>query len=133
MIAEKALAYIGTPFVHQARVPGHGLDCVGVFVCAARECGIPIEDFTTYGRDSDPVTLLSRFKKDFNQIQFEDRVKDDVLLFWILNRELPQHIGILIDPDNFVHAYGNEFRGKVRVESVSPRWEKKIHSIWRLK
>jgi cell wall-associated NlpC family hydrolase len=31
---------LGTPFQHQGRVPGVGLDCVGVAIYAAREVGL---------------------------------------------------------------------------------------------
>ncbi len=34
-----ARSYIGTPFHHQGRLPGVGLDCAGVIVCALAECG----------------------------------------------------------------------------------------------
>ena len=41
---------LGTPFRHQGRQPGRGLDCVGLIVCAARECGLADYDVTGYAR-----------------------------------------------------------------------------------
>lgn len=45
-----ARRYLGTPFRHQGRQPGRGLDCVGVIACAARELGFSDYDVTNYSR-----------------------------------------------------------------------------------
>ena len=34
-LIEVARGYVGTPFHHAGRLPGVGLDCIGVPVCAA--------------------------------------------------------------------------------------------------
>lgn len=49
---EAARNYLGVPFRHQGRNPAIGIDCVGLVVCCARDCGISTEaDFAGYGTD----------------------------------------------------------------------------------
>jgi len=43
-----ARASVGTPFRHEARLPGVGLDCIGVAVCAAIACGLVHRDIKAY-------------------------------------------------------------------------------------
>ena len=44
-----ARSYIGTPWRHQGR-SGNGVDCVGLVVLAARQCGIEAPLEANYGR-----------------------------------------------------------------------------------
>lgn len=46
---EAARSYVGVPFKHQGRSRA-GLDCVGLIVVAARECGLNVPMLATYGR-----------------------------------------------------------------------------------
>lgn len=48
-VAQTALSYQGTPFHPQGRLPGVGLDCIGVAVCAYAANGFPVRDDTSYG------------------------------------------------------------------------------------
>ena len=52
--------YLGTPYHHQARLKGHGIDCVGLVVCVARELGVlPFDvDVTGYSRIPDGKALM---------------------------------------------------------------------------
>jgi cell wall-associated NlpC family hydrolase len=56
-IITKAREYLGTPFHHQARVKGKGVDCAGLLVLVARELGADVIDDTTYDHDPHPETL----------------------------------------------------------------------------
>jgi hypothetical protein len=48
-------SYAGTPFHHQGRVPGVGMDCPAPMICAARHFGLvpPAWDFSNYPADPD--------------------------------------------------------------------------------
>lgn len=52
-----ARGMIGTPWVHQARQPGVGLDCIGLIVCALRACGATPPDRTDYSRTPSGLLL----------------------------------------------------------------------------
>mgnify|MGYP003457874926 CR=1 FL=1 len=47
-ITAAALSMVGSPFHAQGRLPGIGLDCIGVIVCVARALNIPHTDVTAY-------------------------------------------------------------------------------------
>ncbi|MEM8799699.1 MAG: hypothetical protein AAGF15_06435 [Pseudomonadota bacterium] len=49
-IIAAARSLVGTPFRHQGRVPGRGLDCVGLLIVCARQTGISNYDFRAYHR-----------------------------------------------------------------------------------
>jgi len=38
-VIDRARSYVGTPFIHQGRRPGVGLDCAGLIECAVKDCG----------------------------------------------------------------------------------------------
>lgn len=133
MIYEEAVKFVGTKFLHQGRVPGHGLDCIGTFVCAAHNANISIEDYVQYGRESDPNALITRLEKDFVRIDRSEIKLDTVLVFWMVNKMFPQHIGIYNGAGSIVHSYCSTKGGKVRVDPLAGRWERHIHSCWDLR
>ena len=58
-----ARAYLGVPFLHQGRNPAVGIDCVGLLVLAARDCGLhelAAHDFTHYAQHPANGELESR-------------------------------------------------------------------------
>lgn len=60
---EVARGWIGTPWAHQGR-SRTGIDCVGLVIEAAKECGLPIDLEPNYGRMQNYArakALLSQF------------------------------------------------------------------------
>ena len=49
-IIAAALECMGTPFLHQGRVPGVGMDCAGVLVHCFKRLGLPHQDERGYPR-----------------------------------------------------------------------------------
>lgn len=45
---EIARSYVGTPYHPHARLKGVGIDCVGLLICVARECGADLPDQQGY-------------------------------------------------------------------------------------
>ena len=48
-VVAAALAWTDTPFHHQARLKGVGVDCVGLVIGVARELGLIAPDFDVVG------------------------------------------------------------------------------------
>lgn len=98
---EIARSYIGTPFHHQARKKGVGVDCVGLLICIARDLGYIDEkwDITGYSRNPDGVTLLENMHKGFIEISKEEMQPGDFVLVSFSN--YPQHVGVIGD---YVHG-----------------------------
>lgn len=129
---EAARSMIGTPFVHQARKPGHGIDCVGLVVCSARIAGYQVDDFVAYGRDPDPATMLRALSTRL--IPVEEPTSGVVAYVWFGKRELSTHVGV-IDGDHLIHAYAKRSRDRSVSRVVSDplrRWLPYIHSFWAL-
>ena len=88
--------YIDTPWHHAGRLPGVGLDCAGIVICAGRELGIWPADFDVppYGRNPDG-TLLDLCDEHLLRIPRVVMLPGDVIV--LRPEDEPQHIGILGD------------------------------------
>ncbi len=49
-IVARAKDYLDTPWKHQARLIGHGVDCAGLFLCVAQDLGISDFETNRYSR-----------------------------------------------------------------------------------
>jgi cell wall-associated NlpC family hydrolase len=47
-IVEKAREFLGTPWHHDARIKGVGIDCTGLLACTLAELGVPVQDQRGY-------------------------------------------------------------------------------------
>lgn len=122
-IVELARSYIGTPFQHQGRMPGVGLDCAGVVIAIARELGIVAPDFdiTGYGRTPDGESLMRWCREHMTEIpRYEMRSGDVLCVAWEV---IPHHLGVLADYRHgglsLIHSIDQ--RGKVRGSVVEHR------------
>ena len=116
-VVAEARTYIGVPFAHQGR-SRHGIDCVGLPICVARELGLvePGFDVTGYPRQPDGRTMLQLCSQTMQRIDRADMTPGDVI---VLRFDLhPQHIGIIGDYVHgglsLIHALGTP-DGKGRV------------------
>jgi NlpC/P60 family putative phage cell wall peptidase len=104
-----ARSWIGTPYHHQGRVKGVGVDCCGLIIGVMKELGLNDYDIDGYSRTADGVNIISEFNEQCVPIAPTSVVSGDILIFRIKN--VPQHCGILSDLDgqNYViHAYQSE-------------------------
>ncbi len=62
-LVSNAVSYIGTPFKHQGRKPGRGLDCAGLIVCAAQAAGWTIKPSKVYGTRPRPIQLRAELER----------------------------------------------------------------------
>lgn len=100
-IVAAARALLGTPFHHQGRVPGVGVDCAGVPICIARALGLvaPDWDVTAYPRVPDGVSL-QRYCDDALLPATAPEPGGVVLVAWGASG-LPQHLGVVVP---YLHA-----------------------------
>lgn len=93
--ADIARRWIGTPYHHQARLPGQGLDCIGLLICAARELGQVPPDFniTGYRRVPDGFSLMRHMREQFTEIDRADMAAGDYVC--IAYDKHPHHVGII--------------------------------------
>ena len=121
---------VGTPFRHQGRLRGVGLDCAGLGIIAAKAVGIEIVDFSGYPRTPFDGMLKKMFTAQswhLRQIKNDDAAPGDVLLMRISSA--PQHVAILSYNGYMIHAYQNV--GKVVEQRIDDDWRNKIIAVYR--
>ena len=85
-IAAYAVTCQGTPFAHQGRLPGRGIDCAGLVVGALLSAGALVEDRLDYGERPNPRHVRESLQANgFREIgtDLRQRRSGDVLLCWI--------------------------------------------------
>lgn len=130
-IIKKGREYLGTPFVHQSRLKGIGIDCIGLVTGVAKELEIFTHDHTVYSRYSDGTLLMHHMLKVFDIAPIEDRLPGDVIIYWIDRQtKHPQHVGILTET-GIIHTYDRV--EKVVETTIQHNWEKRMtHCLkWR--
>lgn len=133
-IVTAARVYIGTPFHHQQRTRGYGVDCVGLVVCAARDAGLTVRDVTDYSRDPDGETLVGMLSAQLDPVRIGWEA-GDVMTFWVVRPGLPQHVGIFAhhadrEWPTLIHAPVGR---KVAEHRLVPQMLEKLHSVWRFR
>lgn len=131
-LVEAARGYRGTPFVHQGRVRGIGVDCVGLIAGAARDAGLPVSPVpANYGRMPDGQ-LERELEARCERVHYlEEMEVGDILLFRVYSLR-PRHVALVtcLDPLTMIHAY--EGAETVAEHTLDMWWFTRIHSIWRL-
>ncbi|MBK8100569.1 MAG: C40 family peptidase [Planctomycetes bacterium] len=128
--AAAALQLVGTPWHHQGRLPGVGLDCVGVVVAAAKTCGVEVEDRRDYTLPADPNLFLLLLAENCERDAAPTLEVGRLVVFRIGPH--PQHIAIVVEGDRIVHSVDRKRRG-VAVESLTESWRYRVHSTWALR
>lgn len=122
---------MGTPFVHQARVPGVGLDCAGLLVHVLDSLGLPHVDERGYPRRPYRGLIKSILdsQPSLQSIPKSDMAPGDVFLMWLTNTREPMHVAIFTGP-TIVHAYS--VMGRVVEQSMTLEWRKHISTVYRI-
>jgi NlpC/P60 family putative phage cell wall peptidase len=139
-IIRAARGRIGTPFHHQARIKGVGVDCIGLLVGIAAELeltddkGIQLADYDkpNYSPLPDGRGLKAAVSVHLLELpSIGEALPGDVYLFRFQHD--PQHVGILSElPDGapaIIHCYSNT--GKVVEHRLNDTWRKLIVAAYR--
>ncbi len=128
LIVSKAREFLGTPYHHQGRVKGGGVDCAGLVICVAHELGLSAYDINNYPRKSDGIELKQLFNK--NAILTKKKDIGNIILLQI--KQVPQHCGIMGIKDDFmtlIHACRK--RKKVVEIELTQNYINQIVSIYK--
>lgn len=126
VIAE-ARTWLGTPFHHQGRVKGVGVDCAGVVLETARALGIDALDLRGYGHRPDSDEMIHHCRKQMKEVDLEDAQEGDIILIEI--DRAPQHLVILTDV-GMLHAYAQ--RRRVVEHVIDQQWRDRFRAAFRL-
>lgn len=128
-IIQLARDCLGTPFKHQARLPGVGLDCAGVLVHVLVSLGLPCIDERGYPRYPYRGLIKSILDSQpaLRAIPRSELSAGD----WLLMRfkREPQHVA-LFTGSTMIHAYSGS--GKVVEHGMDETWKKRITHCYRI-
>lgn len=134
-ILAEAREWLDTPWRHQGRSKGHGVDCVGLLVGVGRGIGISnMDDPKGYGRDPGRSRdLILYLEKHFDRYdKNEEPLPGDIILIRDLNG--PTHVGIVAENKGrktIIHA-DNCHRRRVIEHRYGSIFSKRIVAIYRL-
>ena len=129
-IVDSARQWLGTPFAHQARVPGQGVDCAQLVLAVAIDLGVipdPGPDWQRYGRIPRPDIMRQRMEAVLTEIPAADSGPGDVAWMWI-RAGVPMHLGI-ITPGGIIHASADA--GRVLETGLGDDMARRIRTYWR--
>jgi len=118
-IVDAARRYIDTPFRHQGRVLGEGIDCAGLPICVARDLGVVDACVNGYDRQPNDMEFRATLDRYTYEIAYHEILPGDLLTFAFIKE---QHIAIVtqIKPTWILHAY----------ESVNKCVEQPMDNVW---
>lgn len=122
----EARSWLGTPFRHQGRIKGVGVDCAGLVVGVAQALGIEISDLSGYARTPSADGL--RRHVEAQSVRVAEAQPGDVYLMRF-ERE-PQHLGIASDI-GIIHAFSAP--GKCVEHGIDALWKSRIVGIYRFR
>ena len=126
-IVAAARAQIGTPFVHQGRIPGKALDCAGLLVTVAAAIGAEYVDVAGYSRI--PTGLLAGVMESqpcLVRIKVAEATAGDVLVMRFAKE--PQHLAVLAG-DTIIHSHAAV--GRCCEHAFDSTWRRRVVSAWR--
>ena len=126
-IAAAARACVGTPFRLQGRVPGRGLDCVGLVAHVGKSLGLSTHDETAYGLAGTGARLEAGLARaGLAQVAEAQAQVGDVLLF-DLGRGL-LHVAVRSE-HGIIHAHRG--LGRVVEHRLDDEWRAALVAVWR--
>jgi NlpC/P60 family putative phage cell wall peptidase len=130
-VAQAALEWIGTPYLHQASCKGAGTDCLGLIRgiwrdCVGQEPVVP-PPYTSDWAEADGCEVLLDAARTWLVPRSENTFEPGcVLLFRMRQGSIAKHLGIVtavgVHP-RFVHAYSGH--GVVETTLSAP-WRRRI-------
>lgn len=126
-IVAAARGWLGTPWHHQGRLKGVGVDCVGVVIGVAGELGISDFDITGYGHRPDSRELERLAGHLMVEVPVAEAQPGDVLLLDVDKQ--PQHLAFVTDV-GMLHAYAPLRR--VVEHRRDAAWDDRIVAVFQL-
>jgi NlpC/P60 family putative phage cell wall peptidase len=131
LIIAEARSWIGTPFHHQGRVKGAGVDCIGLGIGVGKALGLvpPEFEFTGYRRTPTGRTLIDVMRDSGLVDEVYEPHPGDILVFKI--DQDPQHVAFLTDSNTLIHSYAQARKVcEARYDSV---WRKRYVTAFKFK
>lgn len=128
ILTDYARETLNTPFVHQGRICGKGLDCVGVVQHIVSRANFPHLDQTGYAK----TPSRGELEKVLNNqpcLELTKQLTEGCVLLMRWKKE-PMHVAYFTG-DSIIHAYATV--GRVVEHKLNTEWRTKIVKIYRIK
>lgn len=116
---------LGTPFHHQGRQPGLGLDCIGLVVIALQAAGMVVKDRQDYGRRPDGQSLEAALRQ--HGAVKVDTIKAGRVLLFRYDRQ-PQHVALATSEATMIHSFAAA--EEVVETCIGPYWQRRLIGIY---
>lgn len=130
-IISEAKSWVGTPYHHQARIKGVGVDCANLIAGIFEECGfIPINlepyslQWHLHNKEEKMINILLSYgclKVDTN-----DPSPGQIITFQM--GKVSGHIGIMVDNERFIHA--DIYANKVVEVTFGGVWKRRLSGVF---
>jgi len=124
-IVEIARSYVGTPFQHQGRQKGVGIDCAGLVECVARDAGYQVPVHDNYGR----LPYAGQLEKTLSRylIKTSDLSPGCVILIKFKDSH-PSHLAIFTGK-NIIHS--SSALGSCKEHIYNDKWKSMTSGIYK--
>ena len=128
VVVVAARAWLGTPYHDQASLKGVGCDCLGLARGVWREVvgaePVPVPPYSRdWGETGQREVLFEGAAQAMIRIPVESAGPGDMILFRMRRGAIVKHVGILTEPDRFLHSYD---RLGVIEEPLTPSFRRRI-------
>lgn len=126
----EAHKYLGVPFRHRGRTT-RGMDCVGLLIRTAMDCGYDKYEEFPYGREPRNSVLEGVLEYHFGPPIDREPQINDVVLLRLRSMLEPSHVGIITNHPNglgIIHAYGEI--GKVALHRYTKDMAKRLVGVY---
>jgi cell wall-associated NlpC family hydrolase len=129
-IVAEARTWLDTPYLHQGRRKGHGVDCLGLVIGVGKALGLLDYDHRAYSPQPDADLLCGECERYL--VRREGLAPGAIALMWIAHRELPQHMAIVTElaagRTGIIHAH--QRLGRVREHGLDAFWGKRVLAVY---
>jgi NlpC/P60 family putative phage cell wall peptidase len=127
-VVRTARTWLGTPYHHQGRLKGVGVDCAGLVIGVAQELALSTFDIAGYAIRPVGNSLRRICVAQMQCVEREAIGLGDIVLFAFDAH--PGHLGILTESEQIIHAYLP--RRQVVEHRLDPVWWSKVVALFRL-
>ena len=124
----EARSWLDTPYHHQGRLKGVGVDCIGLIIGVAHALNLSEFDTHDYARIPNANMLESLLAEHMHSIAIRDQMPGDIGLF-TFDRE-PQHVAFFTEI-GILHSYAHV--NKCVEHGFNAPWPKRLVAVFRLK
>lgn len=136
-VVAEARSWKNTPFLHQGRLKGLGVDCAGFIALVAQNVGLTQVNIPhDYKPQEDGTAMMQMLSEHLDFILTQDVRPGDVLALCdeaLRFPDIPRHLAFVTEiRDTTMFIIHASERG-VKEHRTNGHWLSRIHSCWRIK